>query len=237
MQSVFRFVTLPSQCHYLPGETSQMEYEVVAAATPGEYRRRMHDGWRRFGYTMFRPRCQACQACQSLRVLVDRFQPNRSQRRVRAMNEHSVRLEVGEPSATPEKLELYDRYHAYQSAAKDWPTIPPKELEEYVSSYVHNPFPTLEYCYYLDSRLIGVGYVDKLPGALSAIYYFYDPDQRRRSPGTWNVLSVIDSAAAQGIPYVYLGYHVVGCPSLEYKANFVPNEVRHADGRWRAFRC
>jgi arginine-tRNA-protein transferase len=71
---------------------------------------------------------------------------------------------------------------------------------------------------------------------LSAIYFFYDPDERPRSLGTWNVLCLIDEAVRRALPYVYLGYYVPGCSSMEYKPRFVPNEIRGEDGVWRLFR-
>jgi arginine-tRNA-protein transferase len=98
---------------------------------------------------------------------------------------------------------------------------------------VDNPFATEEWSYYAGNRLIGVGYVDRLPGALSAIYFFHDPDERRRSLGTFNVLAILEAARAQRIPYVYLGYYVEGCRSLEYKARFKANEVLAPDGTWQ----
>jgi arginine-tRNA-protein transferase len=201
-----------------------------------EYLERMRTGWRRFGFTMFRPRCPNCTGCRTLRVLVDRFQPNRSQRRVRSLNEGEIRLTIGSPSVSRDKLNLYDRYHSFQSDFKNWPLHEPKDVEEFVHSYVDNPFPVLEFCYSLGNRLVAVSYVDDLPGALSAIYCFYDPQERRRSLGTWNVLSLIEVAAMRGIPHVYLGYFVAGCRSLEYKANFIPNQIRLPDGRWVDFR-
>src|SRR5262249_40865431 len=98
------------------------------------------------------------------------------------------------------------------------------------------PFPTQEWCYYLGDRLVGVGYVDDLPGGLSAIYFYYDPDERGRSLGTWNVLSIIEHAARRGIPYVYLGYYVENSASMTYKARFVPNQLVGEDGQWRELR-
>jgi arginyl-tRNA--protein-N-Asp/Glu arginylyltransferase len=83
--------------------------------------------------------------------------------------------------------------------------------------------------------LVGVGYVDRVPAGLSAIYFFYEPTKRDRGLGTWNVLNVIDRAAALRLPHVYLGYHVEGSDSLGYKANFVPNQARDSDGTWRDF--
>jgi arginine-tRNA-protein transferase len=169
-------------------------------------------------------------------VLADRFRPDRSQRRARRANEGAVRLVIGQPSVSRAKLDLYDRFHAFQSETKGWPWHFPKDAASYVSSFVDNPFPVQEWCYYLDGQLVGVGYVDDLPGALSAIYFIHDPDERSRSLGTWNVLSILDYAAQRHIPYVYLGYYVADCSSLAYKARFVPNQLLGEDGRWHDFR-
>ncbi|HLW66496.1 MAG TPA: arginyltransferase [Gemmataceae bacterium] len=236
MELLARFVCPPSACGYLPDRLWQLEYEFVRAMTAGEYAERMANGWRRFGRSLFHPVCPHCQACRTLRVLVEQFRPNRSQRRARKLNEGVVRLKIGKPSASREKLELYDCYHDFQSEFKGWREHAPKEMTEYIQSFVDNPFPVQEWCFYLEKRLIGVGYVDNLPGAMSAIYFYYDPNERHRSLGTWNVLSMIEVAAMRGIPHVYLGYYVEGCASLEYKANFAPNQVREPNGDWRDFR-
>ena len=91
--------------------------------------------------------------------------------------------------------------------------------------FVRNPFPTEEWSYWIGDRLLGVGYVDVLPEGLSAIYFFHDPREHKRSLGTLNVLRVIAAAGDRGVSHVYLGYYVKGCRSLEYKARFRPNEV------------
>ena len=236
MESLYRYVAPASPCGYLPEQFWRLEYEHVAALTPAEYMERMLQGWRRFGTVLFRPRCRACTACRSLRVVVERFRPDRSQRRARQANEGVVERRIGLPSVSLAKLLLYDRYHAFQAENKGWPSHPAKDAWGYASSFVDNPFPTQEWCYYLGGRLVGVGYVDDLPGGLSAIYFFYDPSERQRSLGTWNVLSLLAEAAARQIPYVYLGYYVAGCPSMTYKSRFVPNQLLGLDGRWRDFR-
>jgi arginine-tRNA-protein transferase len=236
MESLYRYVAAPSRCEYLPDQTWQLEYEWVRTVSPAEYLERLTQGWRRFGDMLFRPRCPRCTACRSLRVLVEHFRPDRSQRRARRANDGVVRFSLGEPSVSRAKLDLYDRFHAFQAETKGWPEHPAKDAADYVSSFVQNPFPTQEWCYYLGDRLIGVGYVDNLPGGLSAIYFFYDPGERHRSLGTWNVLNILEYAASRGIPHVYLGYYVAGCRSLEYKARFVPNQLLGTDGRWHDFR-
>jgi len=235
MKSLFHYVAAPSPCGYLPDETWRLEYELVAGLTPAAYLQRMLQGWRRFGEALFRPRCRSCHACRSLRVVVDRFRPDRSQRRVRRANAGVVRIHVAAPSVNRAKLDLYDRYHAHQAQVKGWPFHAVKDAAGYRQSFVDNPFPTQEWSYFLDDRLVGVGYVDDLPGALSAIYFFYDPELRQRSLGTWNVLSLLECAAVRRVPHVYLGYYVAECRSMAYKARFVPNQLLGADGGWRDF--
>jgi arginine-tRNA-protein transferase len=173
--------------------------------------------------------------CQSIRVPAAGFRPDRSQKRAWAANAGEVRLDVGTPAVTRAKLALYDTFHAHQRDAKGWPDHGPKDPTDYIESFVENPFDTQEWCYYLGDRLVGVGYVDRLPDGLSAIYFYHDPAERHRSLGTFNVLSVIRAAAAAGLPHVYLGYYVAGCGSLEYKARFRPAEVLGPDGGWKPF--
>ena len=236
MQSILHYLAPPSTCGYLPDQEWSMEYELVLALSPDEYMNRLRQGWRRFGAMMFRPRCATCRQCLSLRVLVDHFHPNRSQRRAAKENRGEVELRIGKPEVSRAKLDLYDRFHAFQCEFKDWPEHPAKDAESYCESFVNNPFPIEEWCYYLDDRLVGVGYVDALPAGLSAIYFFYDPDLRHRSLGTWNVLNVIDETRRRKLPHAYLGFYVKDCLSLAYKATFVPNQVLRTDGTWGDFR-
>jgi len=233
MKTLTRWTSPPDRCGYLPDRLARTEYLSVLRLEPEEYQAHLLAGWRRFGRTLFRARCRGCSACRSLRVDSARFQPDRSQRRCRKANEGSVRLRIGRPAATPEKLALYDKFHAGRSITRGWPEHDGGDLPEYVRSFVDNPFPTQEWRYELDDTLVGVGYVDELPVGLSAIYFAHDPDHAGRSLGTWNVLCLLERASALGLPHVYLGYHVEGCPSLRYKARFRPCQYLDLDGTWR----
>ena len=234
MISLLTFTTPPHTCAYLPDRAATLEYEVVAAADAADYAARMAAGWRRFGHQFFRPVCAECTACRSLRIPVAAFKPDRSQRRAAAANA-DTRLVIDAPKVTPAKLALYDKFHAFQAESKGWPEHGPKDALEYAESFTVNPFPTEEWRYYRGRRLTGVGYVDHLPGTLSAIYFYYDPDERDRSPGTFNVLSILARAAELRYEHVYMGYYVEGCRSLEYKARFRPNEVLAGNGAWVPF--
>ena len=229
---MFSFISDPSPCEYLPDQIWQLRYDVNKRLTPVEYADRLQRGWRRFGAAVFRPECPACRRCQALRVPVAAFRPNRSQRRAWTVNQGNVSLEFGRPISSDAHRSLYDRFHRHQSREKGW--RPPEA--DGADAFLDNPFATEEWRYTAGGSLIGVGYVDRLPQALSAIYFYYDPDQRTRSLGTYNVLSIIERARALGVPNVYLGYYVEGCRSLVYKATFQPNEVLGPDGSWTPFK-
>jgi arginine-tRNA-protein transferase len=235
MKSLFRYRSAPSDCSYLPDAEASLEYDRVGQLDATEYAGMLLAGWRRFGGSLFRPRCAACSACQSLRVDVARFRPDRSQRRAWKAASAEVDLEIGEPGVDAERLSLYDRYHRHQSGAKGWPRHQPGDRLGYLDAFVANPFPTEEWRYRRRGELIGVGYVDPLEVGLSAIYFYHDPDFRDLSLGTFNVLELVAESARRGLPHVYLGYYVSGCPSLAYKARFRPNEVLGPDGQWREF--
>lgn len=225
------FLSSPSRCEYLHDRVSQMRYELEPELAPVHYMERLSNGWRRFGYAMFRPECPACSMCESLRVPVDRFRPSASQRRVWNRNQ-DLAVRVGTPSITRDRIALWHAFHAHGEATKGWPA----EYAPAPGLMLETPFPIEEWTYVDRDRLIGVGYVDALAEGLSGIYFYWDPTEGKRSLGTFNVLNLIASAGARALPHAYLGYYVRGCRSLEYKARFQPCELLQ-NGRWVSQGC
>ena len=228
MTSVLTFVSSPGTCPYLADRESQIRYALDPGLTAVTYAARLQDGWRRFGTVMFRNECAACSACQSLRIPVAAFTPSDSQRRAWKRNIGEVTIRRGTPTASADKLDLYERFQRFGHDTKGWAL---DEEPADLGFFVNNPFPTEEWTFSVDDTLIGVGYVDVLPDSLSAIYFYWDPAQRSRSLGTFNVLALIAAARQRGLSHVYLGYFVRGCRSLEYKARFKPSEVLR-NGTW-----
>jgi leucyl-tRNA---protein transferase len=230
MIAIYSYDGTETSCSYLPTQRSTQRYVMVSELSAEEYSTLMLNGWRRFGYLIFMPICTACSECQSLRVLVNEFTPNTSQKRAIKANA-DVRLVIGTPEVTEEKLTLYDKYHRFQAGHRGWNAHPKESAENYSESFVWNPYPTQEWCYYVGEKLIGVGYVDAVPAGLSAIYFYYDPDERDRSLGTFNVLRLMQESVAREEEHLYLGYYVKDCQSLTYKANFRPYELYQL-GNW-----
>jgi arginyl-tRNA--protein-N-Asp/Glu arginylyltransferase len=82
--------------------------------------------------------------------------------------------------------------------------------------------------------LAAVLLIDRLDDGISAVYSFFDPAERRRSLGSWNILWLVDDCRQRGKPYVYLGYWIAESPKMAYKARF-PALERLAAGRWVGF--
>jgi arginine-tRNA-protein transferase len=193
----------------------------------------MDAGFRRSGKVIYQPTCRGCRQCVSLRVLVDRFKPNKSQRRCARRNVDLI-IEQGEPTATDEKFELYRRYvtrwHARNTAA----TLDSANDREAFESFLYDsPVDTIEFTYRDQSkRLLAVGICDRARLSLSSVYFYFDPADGRRSLGTFGAIHELSVARALAIPFYYLGFWVRGCSAMAYKANFRPHQVLLPDGRW-----
>lgn len=227
---LYRFTEGPETCAYLPEQESTLDYVYVAHMTAEEYEARMDAGWRKFGAFLFQPVCTACTACRPLRVLADRFTPNRSQKRaVAACSDLTV--SIGPPKIDRERFRLYRHYHAFQETRKGWPGGV-QSPEDYALNFVHNPIDSLEIAVWEGDQLRAIALADITPNVVSGIYHYYDPDCRDRSLGTFAILQTILLAQKLGKPYTYFGYYVADCGSLAYKANYRPCEILDESGVW-----
>ncbi len=211
-------------CFYLADERARMRYRWIDGCTAETYQRMLERGWRRFGKVFFRPICGGCAECVSLRVPVTGFAPSRSMRRALSRN-RDLHVLLRRPTLTRAHLVLYERYHADMAQRKGWreKAISPSD---YFQTFVegHGGFGR-ELLYVAGQRLLGVALLDILPRAISAVYCFYEPEERRRSLGVFSVLQHVELARSRGIPHVYLGYRVEGNPSMLYKARYRPHEI------------
>jgi len=105
--------------------------------------------------------------------------------------------------------------------------------EEFQDFLYDGPPFAREVVYRAGGELVGAGIVDVEPEAMSAVYFYFDPAFSMRSPGTFNVLWLLDECRRRAIPWLYLGYYVAGSPTMSYKARYRPHEILEADGRWR----
>ena len=216
----------PRACSYLSDREAKLEIRVMDDVTVQELDALLSRGWRRFGPVYFRPQCVGCGECVTLRIDVPRFHPSKSQRRA-VKSAARLRRVVGVPVVDDERLALYHRWHAQREEARGW-DVSDLDPERYAVDFAF-PHPAAREVAFRDpeagDRLVGLGIFDETPRAMSAVYFFWDPEHAPASLGVANVVTLVAEAAEKNLPHVYLGYRVLGCASLVYKSKYVPHEL------------
>lgn len=216
-------------CSYLPGRDARFGY--VASdfdLSPESYRMLMEQGFRRCGNWVYRPYCNGCSACVPVRLPVADFRLTRAQRRVLKRNA-DVEVHDGIARFDEAQFQLYVKYLAARH-----PTDSPSTRDEYWSFFGSAWAETRFVEFRTGADLLGVAVIDRVPGALSAVYTFFDPAAAVRSPGSLAVLWQISEARRLNFDWVYLGYWIAGCRKMVYKEKFRPLEAYIGD-RWSRF--
>ncbi|MBL8259788.1 MAG: arginyltransferase [Candidatus Competibacteraceae bacterium] len=221
------FLTTDYPCSYLPGRQAR---NLVAdpGATDGRlYTQLAELGFRRSGDHVYRPHCRGCMACRSLRIPVERFRPNRAQRRIWNRN-RDLTVRVIDAEFKQEHFELFGRYLKTRHASGG---MDPDNPENYWSFITSRWSPTGLGEFRRDRALVAVAVMDRLDNGLSAVYTFFDPEEKARGLGTYAILWQVAEARRLGLQWLYLGYWVEQCDKMAYKTRFKPHEIFVAE-RW-----
>lgn len=222
---VVEFSTLPSKCAYLEDKKSKMQYKYIKGCSFKYNDFLVKRGWRRFGEYFSYPQCDECDECLSVRIDAKEFRFSKSVRRVLRKNQDCTSIICKRPSVTRDHVDLYNKYHSYMKQKRDWKHFE-LSLHAYYELYVngYNDFG-LEFLYFCKGKLVGVDLVDEVSDGLSSIYFFYDPDFAYLSLGRYSIYQQIIYALTKGKRWIYLGYYVEKCQSLNYKSSYKPLEV------------
>jgi arginyl-tRNA--protein-N-Asp/Glu arginylyltransferase len=219
------FVEAPHPCSYLPSEQASLDVRIGLDVQADELGHMLARGWRRFGPTYFRPACTACSACIPTRIPVATFRPSTSQRRA-VRQSMCLTYDVQTPQIDDERLNLYARWHQQREQTREW-RASTMDAEQYAMDFAF-PHPAVREVTFraadAGNRLVGLGIIDVVPDALSAVYFFWDPEHATPSLGTAHVVRLVELAGTMRLSSVYLGYKVDDCRSLAYKGRFRPQE-------------
>ena len=236
------FATHPHACSYLPEQQATTLFiDPAAPIDSTTYSQLSEMGFRRSGPHLYRPHCSRCNSCVPARIPVERFQPNRRQRRILKRNADLMVID----RTVLHGDEYYALYAKYiESRHRDGDMYPPTR-QQFDSFLTREWDLTHYYCFYepppasenpLSSekpKLLAVAVVDVMSNGLSAIYSFFDPDINERSLGVYAVLWQIQHSAELGLPHIYLGYWIKQCRKMSYKIEYRPIELL-VNSRWAA---
>ena len=224
------YITPPHDCSYLSEKSARMVFldptHKIDVLTLSELSR---VGFRRSGDFVYRPECHLCRQCLSSRIPVAEFKMNSTQKKAWKRN-HDLQIKITQPQDAGDlHYALYEHYINERHADGDMFPASRDQFEKFLIHSCTNSF-FLE-IWHAD-RLIAVSTCDYLDDGISAVYTFFDPDESRRSLGTFAVLKQIEQAQHLGLQYVYLGYWVPHSNKMNYKSQYVPLELL-LDGQWR----
>lgn len=223
------YATAPYPCSYLPERTARSQvatpYHAIDTQLYGEL---VESGFRRSGIFTYRPWCDACRACVPVRLNVQRFRPDRTQRRTLRQ---LARLTTIQLPLTFEE-EHYALYHRYQIARHSGGGMDEDSREQYAHFLLQSHVDSVLVEFREDGVLRMVSVIDVLAEGLSSVYTFYDPDVPGVSYGTASILWQVEQCRKNGLPWLYLGYWIRECAKMSYKSRFHPLEGR-VRGVWR----
>lgn len=226
----FFFTTTPLPCPYLADRVERRMVTELMGLDASKLNNRLSlSGFRRSHTIAYAPVCDGCSACVSVRVPVTEFKPNRTQRRILNRNA-DLFVEDRAPIATQEQFDLFKAYINARHGDGDMALMGQSDYRALVeetpvkSSLIEFRDP--------DGHLVAGCLTDTLSDGLSAVYSFFEPDDTRRSLGTYIVLWLIERARELNLEHIYLGYWVQGSQKMDYKRNFRPLEAYTPDG-WK----
>jgi arginine-tRNA-protein transferase len=204
-------------CPYLNSEKITQEYFFATDMNASEYQELLESSWRRFGIFFFKYACKTCNKCKPIRIDLENFTLSKSQKKVLKKNaETKVIIRGLSPS-----LEIYNIYEKHSINKFNKKT----NLKEFLEAYYYNFEYALQSEYYINDKLVAIGFIDQVNNAFSSIYFAYDTDYSEFSLGTFSILYEANHAKSLNLKYYYIGYYIKENKSMKYKNNFKENQI------------
>ncbi|MCA1765155.1 MAG: arginyltransferase [Desulfobulbaceae bacterium] len=217
---------VPTECPYGLGYQAVYRMARLDTIPPEIMGTLLAAGYRRYGDTIYTMGCRDCQRCIPIKLDPFEFVPNRKQKRCARQN---LDLTISKTSLNPDRetTDLLQNFFDHRFPGKN-----NRARDYYAGFFLNSSEFSMELRYYAGKKLIGVSIIDIGRTWLNAIYFFFDPDTTKRSPGTFNIINLVNFCREHKIHNLYLGYWIEESGSMNYKAGFSPHHLL-IDGSWR----
>lgn len=190
------YATASYPCDYLPDRLASSQ-----VATPDHlintdtYGKLVQTGFRRSGTFIYRPFCDQCTSCIPVRIVINNFSPNRTQRRTWKCRQDII--------ATQKELHYnpdhYVLYHHYQTNRHYSGEMNFDSCEQYQNFLLQSNVNTKIVEFNKNGKLCMISIIDKLPDGISSVYTFFDPNIQGTSLGTYSILWQIQQCGILGL--------------------------------------
>lgn len=222
----------PHPCSYLPERTARLPLRFPQRLlTRHEFDQRLLAGDRRTGILLYRAQCPACCACEPIRLDLERFKPNATQRRIFRRGQRQLTLECITPVVDDQRVALFNLHRQVRGLEQDDAAVDQGDYAEFLTDTCCE---TWEMDYRLNGELVAVAIVDAGRTSLSAVYCYYHPERTDLNLGTYSILQQVELCRETGRRYLYLGLYIAQSTHMAYKARFHPHE-RLINGQWQEF--
>ncbi|MCF8059470.1 MAG: arginyltransferase [Bacteriovoracaceae bacterium] len=209
------------KCPYIEGQHARHEFFLATEVDSKEFNTCLERGFRKFGIYFFRPNCKTCHKCLPLRVLAQKFEPTKSQKRVLKKNQ-DISVSYKPLLYREEIYQLFLKHSKIRFAQDEEKT---GSREDFIQTHFTPSTVSALSEFYLEEKLVAVGFLDISSEATSSVYFIYDPDYEKRSLGIFGALKEIEYTKESQKEYYYLGYYIEENKSMNYKNQFYPHET------------
>ncbi len=217
------YKTPKTKCPYLPQKKEELIFTHLNSLHPDLTHDLMaKSGFRRSHGILYKPNCENCSECIPIRINAKKFVLSKNFKRIINKNNDLNSSEV-DLLGTPEHFDLFNKYQRKRHSSGNMSLM---LFEDYKSMIEDSPVDTVlfEYRKKNNNQLYAVALTDKLLDGYSMVYTFFDPDEKRRSLGTYLVIDHINKTNKNSFSYLYLGYFIKDCEKMAYKKKFKPSE-------------